>query len=150
MKNKPFRNALVFVLIFILGWIFIAFFKGWNWNHPIMIIFVPVWTIMLMWVVKRTSKKFYIQKKLYLPDDLETSSPIFKKRQQYWKQYKWEKIKHYVHIFAWMNVVMSVIQIAEFYDGESGIFLIYYYGGAATFAFLGLQLYQKHMHITDN
>ena len=158
-KEKSQRNSYKVGFIFFIILITIGFLKGFLWDHPSLLIIVFLWTITIMWLVFRLSKKYYANKELYLPPTLELGSKKYLDRKQEWKQFVLQKVFKYTRYFALANIVMCTMNAIEYYDdGSSSIHQIKFFGFFAVLSiiaviFLKIRLNkmerQNQSHLTD-
>jgi len=119
VNAKSRRNAVFVGATFFLFGLLVSYLKGFAWNHPVPILFLPLWTGGLVWITYRWSTKYYNYKKIYLPDQLLKESSEYASRRQEWNEFLFWKISKHIQWFAIANAAMSVFKMIEYYEGES-------------------------------
>ena len=136
-KEKSQRNSYKVGFIFFIILITIGFLKGFLWDHPSLLIIVFLWTITIMWLVFRLSKKYYTYKEFYFPEDIVVGSKEYLDKKLKWKQFVLQKVFKYTRYFALANIVMCTINTIEYYDdGSSSIHRIVFFGVSAVLSII--------------
>ncbi len=136
IKHKAKRNSILIGSTFVITSLLICFFKGFPWYHPLCIIFIPLWSLGIFWIVHSLSKKFYTKKEMFFPEEPRVESPEYAVRMRHWKKYLLQKASKFLRAFALANAIMFVIKMINYLDGKPGMHGMIFFSITTFLAFI--------------
>ncbi len=109
IKKKAYRNALIVAIIIWGVGLIICNIKEFEMSHPLRIIFLPFWSIILAWITYSATKRHYRWKDSFFADKNYELS----KQKSNWRLFKIYKTKQYSKFFLLSSIVMVIIELFE-------------------------------------
>lgn len=145
----PLRNSIITGVVFLITGLVICYLKEFNLSNPFPILFLPLWTIIAVWITNSVTKKYYVQKEMFLPNHLETESQEYKDRMIKWKKYIHSTISSYSLFFGGASTIMCLFSILKYIDGRANISRIVIYGVSAILGIFISRLLKIHINFKE-
>ena len=109
IKKKMITGSVIAASLFAGIWSLFCVLKDIKWPHPLIVIFIPLWTILVVWITQSTIKKYYKQRAAFFMDAPQ-SSELYTEKQSKWRHY----LKTILNKYLGYSVIVSFF-LALFY-----------------------------------
>lgn len=130
IKIKAVKISILIGIVFFMTWQLSCYSKGFGWSHPLVVIFIPLWTLILIWISYSLVKKYYIRRAKYLSE--KTSGFNNEYLNGYWVR----KLSKYSILTAYASILMCLFYLFDYLKCNSGLRNILLYGILASLSFI--------------